>query len=65
MVLLRTVSPTVVRLPQPARLYTSALLHAAEKQLGGGKCEPAKKLTDTGREQLDKAGNGVPEKSSH
>lgn len=47
-------------LPQPARLYTSALLHAAEKQLGGGKCEPAKKLTDTGREQLDKAGYDFP-----
>jgi hypothetical protein len=41
---------------------------AAEKKLGGGGGgggdDPTKKVTDTGREQLDKAGKDIPNKFS-
>ncbi|KAG0153595.1 hypothetical protein PDIDSM_2249 [Penicillium digitatum] len=45
--------------------YLDKGIHAAENKLGGGKGDQAKKLTDTGREQLDKDGKSVPDKYSH
>ncbi|KAJ5950132.1 uncharacterized protein N7479_008545 [Penicillium vulpinum] len=38
-------------------------LGAAEKKFGGN--DPAKKVTDTGREQLEKTGKSIPDKFSH
>lgn len=45
--------------------YIDKGIHAAEDKIGGGKGDSAKKVTDTGREQLEKAGKGVPDKFSH
>ncbi|KAJ5588027.1 hypothetical protein N7537_010705 [Penicillium hordei] len=45
--------------------YIDKGIHAAEDKIGGGKSDPAKKVTDTGSEQLDKAGKSVPDKFSH
>ncbi|KAJ5815794.1 hypothetical protein N7447_008027 [Penicillium robsamsonii] len=40
---------------------------AVEKKFSGGDGggDPAKKLTDTGREQLEKNAKGIPDKFSH
>ncbi|KAJ6018587.1 hypothetical protein N7499_010221 [Penicillium canescens] len=52
--------------------YADKALSGAEKKFGGGKVDPAKmrstneKITDTGREQFEKAtGKHVPEKFSN
>ncbi|KAJ6082827.1 hypothetical protein PENARI_c016G11383 [Penicillium arizonense] len=52
--------------------YVDKALGGAEKKFGGGKVDPAKmrstneKITDTGREQFEKAtGKHVPEKFSN
>ncbi|KAJ5749371.1 uncharacterized protein N7511_011067 [Penicillium nucicola] len=52
--------------------YVDKALDGAEKKFGGGKVDPAKmrstneKITDTGREQFEKAtGKHVPEKISN
>ncbi|KAJ5181381.1 hypothetical protein N7449_011528 [Penicillium cf. viridicatum] len=44
--------------------YIDKGIHAAEDKIGGGKGDSAKKVTDTGREQLENAGKGVPDKFS-
>ncbi|KAJ5956507.1 hypothetical protein N7501_010786 [Penicillium viridicatum] len=49
--------------------YIDKGIHAAEDKIGGGKGgdsanNSANKVTDAGREQLDKAGQGLPDKFS-
>ncbi|KAJ5516131.1 hypothetical protein N7527_007691 [Penicillium freii] len=45
--------------------YVDKGIHAVEDKIGGGKGgDPAKQATDAGREQLDKAGKGLPDKFS-
>ncbi|KAJ6181353.1 hypothetical protein N7519_011814 [Penicillium mononematosum] len=45
---------------------TTTGINAAEQKFGGGQggSDPAKKVTDAGREQMDKVGKGVPDKFS-
>ncbi|KAL2702873.1 hypothetical protein AAEP93_007171 [Penicillium crustosum] len=46
--------------------YLDKGIHAAEDKIGGGnKGDATKKATDAGREQLEKAGKGLPDKFSH
>ncbi|KAF4769731.1 hypothetical protein N7455_009357 [Penicillium solitum] len=45
--------------------YIDKGIHAAEDKIGGGKGDPTKKVTDAGREQLEKAGKDLPNKFSH
>ncbi|OQE91428.1 hypothetical protein PENNAL_c0009G09514 [Penicillium nalgiovense] len=46
--------------------YLDKGINAAEQKFGGGQggSDPTKKVTDAGREQMDKVGQGLPDKFS-